>query len=140
MSISQSDADAAIAAARQAAERIGVPMNIAIFDGGANLKAAVRMDGALLGSLDVALGKAKTAALFGINSEVIGELSKAGGPAPGLELTNGGLVGFAGGIPIKDASGAVIGAVGISGGHVHQDYEVAQAAVAAASKAKAEEA
>jgi len=136
MSITQSQTDAVIAAARQAAEQIGVPMNVAVFDNGANLKAFVRMDGALLGSADAAIGKAKTAALFGVNSEAIGEITKAGGPAPGLERTNGGLVVFAGGIPVKNAAGAVIGAVGVSGGHADQDTEVAQAAVAAAGNGK----
>ena len=131
MSISQAQADAVIAAARQAADEIGVPMNIAVFDDGANLKAFVRMDGALLGSADIALGKAKTAALFGFNTEVIGEFCKPGGTSPGLESTNGGLVVFAGGIPLHNADGRVIGSVGVSGGAVTQDFEVAKAAVAA---------
>ena len=132
MSMTQLQADAAIAAASKTAETIGVPMNIAILDGGAHLKAFARMDGALLGSIDIALGKAKTAVLFGMNSEVLGEFSKPGGGSPGLELTNDTLVVFAGGIPIKDQEGEVIGAVGVSGGAVAQDFQVAQAAVAAA--------
>lgn len=131
MSITETQASVAIAAARRAAETIGVPMNIAVLDDGANLKAFARMDGALLGSIDIALGKAKTAALFGLNTEVVGEFSKPGGTSPGLELTNGGLVVFAGGIPVRDADGRLIGAVGVSGGAVAQDYEVARAAVAA---------
>ena len=131
MSISQAQADAVIAAARQAADEIGVPMNIAVFDDGANLKAFLRMDGALLGSADIALGKAKTAALFGFNTEVIGEFCKPGGTSPGLESTNGGLVVFAGGIPLHNAEGRVIGSVGVSGGAVAQDFQVAKAAVAA---------
>jgi len=131
MSISQAQADAVIAATRQAADEIGVPMNIAVFDDGANLKAFLRMDGALLGSADIALGKAKTAALFGFNTEVIGEFCKPGGTSPGLENTNGGLVVFAGGIPLHNAEGRVIGSVGVSGGAVAQDFQVAKAAVAA---------
>ena len=131
MSISQAQADAVIAATRQAADEIGVPMNIAVFDDGANLKAFLRMDGALLGSADIALGKAKTAALFGFNTEVFGEFCKPGGTSPGLENTNGGLVVFAGGIPLHNADGRVIGSVGVSGGAVAQDFQVAKAAVAA---------
>jgi len=131
MSITQVQADAVIAAARAAANRIGVPMNIAVLDGGANLKAFFRMDGALLGSVDIALRKAKTAALFDMNSESLGKITQPGGPAPGLEHSNGGLAVFAGGIPLRDGSGVLIGAVGISGGHVAQDFEVAQAAAAA---------
>ena len=132
MSITQFRVEAAIAAARQAADAIGVPMNIAVLDGGAYLKGFVRMDGALLGSIDIAIGKARTAVLFGMNSEAVGEFSKPGGGSPGLELTNGTLVVFAGGIPIRGADGEVIGAVGISGGAVAQDFQVAKAAAAAA--------
>ncbi len=131
MSITQSQAEAALAAARQTAEVIGVPMNIAVLDAGVHLKAFSRMDGALLGSIDIALGKARTAALFGLSTEAIGEFSKPGGTSPGLELTNGGLVVFAGGLPIRDENGVLLGAVGVSGGAVAQDLRVAQAAVAA---------
>lgn len=132
MTMTQSRADAAIAAARKAANEIGVPMNVAVLDGGAHLKAFARMDGALLGSIDIAIGKAKTAVLFGMNSEAVGEFSKPGGGSPGLELTNGTLVVFAGGIPIKDDDGELIGAVGVSGGAVDQDFKVASAAAASA--------
>jgi uncharacterized protein GlcG (DUF336 family) len=131
MNITQAQADAAIAAARQAADEIGVPMNIAVLDASVHLKAFARMDGALLGSIDIAVGKAKTASLFGMNTEAIGEFSKPGGTSPGLELTNGGLVVFAGGIPVRDKDGSLLGAVGVSGGAVDQDFRVAQAAVAA---------
>lgn len=131
MSITHAQAAAVLAAGEAAADAIGVPMNIAVLDAGVHLKAFSRMDGALLGSIDIALGKAKTAALFGFNTEAIGEFCKPGGTSPGLEQTNGGLVVFAGGVPLRDASGAVIGAVGVSGGAVAQDFEVASAAAAA---------
>jgi|SRR4029453_3362794 uncharacterized protein GlcG (DUF336 family) len=137
MSLTEETAQSAITAARAAASEIGVPMNIAVLDAGAHLKAFARMDGALLGSIDIALGKAKTAALFGLNTETVGEFCKPGGSSPGLELTNGVLVVFAGGVPIRDQSGAVVGAVGISGGAVEQDLHVAQAAAAAAQAVKA---
>jgi len=131
MSITQAQAEAAIAAARTAANAIGVPMNIAVYDNGANLKGFVRMDGALLGSLDIAMNKARTAALFGFNTEALYDFVKPGGTSPGFDRTNGGLIVFAGGIPIKDAEGRLIGAVGVSGGAVAQDFEVATAAAAA---------
>src|SRR5262249_28904351 len=118
MSLTDDIAQAAIAAGRSAAMKIGVPMNIAVLDTGAHPKAFARMDGALLGSIDIALGKAKTSALFGMASEAVGEFCKPGGTSPGLELTNGTLVVFAGGMPIRDSNGAVIGAVGVSGGAV----------------------
>ena len=120
-----------IAAGEARAAEIGVPVNIAVLDAGVNLKAFGRMDGALLGSIDIALGKARTAALFGMRTEAIGEFCKPGGTSPGLEQTNGGLVVFAGGIPVANADGTVIGAVGVSGGAVAQDLDIAEAAAAA---------
>lgn len=132
MEISQSICDAVLVAAEAKAAEIGVPMNVAILDSGANLKAFLRMDGALIGSIDIALKKAKTSALFGMNTEAVGEYCKPGGPSPGLEHTNGGLVVFAGGIPLRDRGDRVIGSVGVSGGSPAQDYEVAVAAASAA--------
>lgn len=134
MSISQAHCDAVLLAAEAKATEIGVPMNIAILDSGANLKAFLRMDGALIGSIDIALKKAKTSAVFGMNTEAVGEFCKPGGSSPGLEQTNGGLVVFAGGIPLRDPDGNLLGAVGVSGGAVALDFEVAQAAAAALSK------
>jgi uncharacterized protein GlcG (DUF336 family) len=127
--MSQLLADAVLKAAQAKSVSIGVPMNIAVLDESANLKAFIRMDGALLGSTDIALRKARTAALFGMNTEAIGEFCRPGGTSPGLEATNGGLVVFAGGIPINDSRGNLLGAVGVSGGSVEQDFEVATAAV-----------
>lgn len=131
MDISQARCDAVLAAAEAKAAEIGVPMNIAVLDSGSNLKAFLRMDGALIGSIDIALKKAKTSAVFGMNTEAVGEFCKPGGSSPGLEQTNGGLVVFAGGIPLRDQQGKVLGAVGVSGGSVAQDFEVAKAAAAA---------
>lgn len=132
MELTQIISDAVLAAASAEAREMGVPMNVAVFDGGANLKAFVRMDGALLGSTDIALKKARTAALFCMNTEAVGEFCKPGGTSPGLETTNGGLVVFAGGIPIHDRQGNLLGAVGVSGGSVAQDFQVATAAAEAA--------
>ena len=128
MELSQAISDAAISAARAKSDVIGVPMNVAVLDSGAHLKGFLRMDGALVGSIDIALRKAKTAALFGMNTEAVGEFCKPGGTSPGLDATNGGLVVFAGGIPLRDGEGRLVGAVGVSGGSVAQDYQVAEAA------------
>jgi uncharacterized protein GlcG (DUF336 family) len=97
-------------------------------DAGAHLKAFPRMDGAILGTINIAVRKAKTAALFGKNTEVLGEFCKPGGPFPGLDLTNGGLVIFTGGVPIFAGNGTVIGALGVSGGDPAQDLDIAQTA------------
>ena len=129
LSISIKSAELVIRAAVEKAAQLSVPMNVAVLDEGGHLKAFVRMDGAILGSIDIAVGKAKTAVLFGVNSEALFEHCKPGGPAFGLENTNGGLVVFAGGIPLRNGDGEVIGAVGVSGGSVQQDFSVAQAGV-----------
>lgn len=110
---------------------MGLPVVVAVLDAGAHLKAFRRMDGAVLASIDIAIRKASTAVLFQANSEAVWEYCKPGAPAPGLELTNGGLAPFGGGIPLKSPDGQVIGALGVSGGTVAQDVEVAQAGFAA---------
>lgn len=120
-----------IAAARTSATDLGVAVNVAVLDTGANLKAFFRMDGAVLGSIDVAMRKARTAVMFECSSEAVWDYCRPGAPAPTLELSNGGLAPFAGGIPLHTSGGALIGAIGISGGTVAQDLEIARAAVAA---------
>lgn len=117
-----------IAAAEARAEAIGVPVSIAVLNAGTYLKAFSGMDGAALGSIDLAIGKARTAVLFGLRSEELWEFCGPGGVAPGLERSNGGLVTFGGGIPLMDADGAMIGALGVSGGTVFQDLDIARTA------------
>lgn len=129
--LSSSQARAVITAAETKASAMGVPVIIAVVDAGVHLKAFTRMDGAVLASIDIAMKKARTAALFQANSEAVWEYCKPGAPAPGLELTNGGLAPFGGGVPLKGVDGEVLGAVGVSGGAVAQDLEIAQAAAAA---------
>jgi uncharacterized protein GlcG (DUF336 family) len=134
LNVSIEIAEQVATAAREQALQIGAPMNIAVVDGGGYLKLFIRMDGAVLGSIDVALRKAKTAILFGMNTEQVFEFCKPGAPAFGLEHTNGGLAVFAGGIPLRNADGEVIGAIGVSGGIVSQDFIVAEAGAAALPK------
>ena len=124
-------AQAMLAAGEARAASIGAAVNIAVLDAGAHLKAFVRMDGAVLGSIDVAIRKARTAVLFETTSEAVWDYCKPGAPAPGLELSNGGLAPFAGGISVKSHGGETLGAIGVSGGAVSQDLEIAKAAVAA---------
>lgn len=126
-----SQAQAAIAAGQSRAARLGVPVNIAVLDAAAHLLAFGRMDEAVLGSIDLALGKARTSALFGITSEAVWDYCKPGAPAPGLERSNGGLMTFPGGAPVRDPTGRLAGAVGVSGGSPDQDADIARAAVAA---------
>ena len=110
------------------AVELGTNMDIAVVDVGGNLKAFLRMDGAWLGSIDIAVKKARTARLFDMPTGDIGGLSQPGGPLYGIEHSNGGLVTFPGGIPLRASDGMVIGAVGVSGSSVENDHAVAVAA------------
>jgi len=121
----------AIEAAIKKAEEIDTKMDIAIVDAGGNLKAFVRMDGAWLGSIDIAIKKAKTARFFDMNTGEIGKLSQPGGPLYNIEHSNGGLISFPGGVPLKNAKGEIIGAIGVSGSTVEDDHTVAMAGAAA---------
>jgi uncharacterized protein GlcG (DUF336 family) len=131
MQLTSTQARAVIAAAETRASVIGVPVIVAVVDAGTHLKAFTRMDGAVLGSIDIAMKKARTAVLFQANSEAVWEYCKPGAPAPALELTNGGLAPFGGGVPLRNTDGELLGAVGVSGGAVAQDMEIAQVAAAA---------
>ncbi len=129
MSITLAQAEKMIVAAKEKSIALNTKMNIAIVDAGANLVAFVRMDGAWLGSLDISIKKAKTARFFDMNTGSIGELSQPGGPLFNIEHSNAGLISFPGGIPIKNASGEVIGAIGVSGSSVENDHAVAEAGI-----------
>ncbi|GAB3865957.1 heme-binding protein [Hymenobacter segetis] len=131
MGITLQQAQAAIQAAHQKCLEMGVKMNIAVVDAGANLTAFIRMDDAWLGSLDISIRKAKTARYFDMPTGAIGGLSQPGGSLFGIEHSNGGLITFPGGLPIKDADGHVIGAIGVSGSTVEDDHAVAEAGMKA---------
>jgi uncharacterized protein GlcG (DUF336 family) len=116
-----------IASARREAEAIGVAMNIAVVDQGNNLVAFQRMDGAWLGSIDIAQGKAFTARAFDMSTKDLAPLCEPGEPLFGIHVSNHGrLIIFAGGIPLE-RGGEVLGAIGVSGGSVEQDQAVAEA-------------
>ena len=125
--ITLEQANAVISAAQKKAEELGVKMDICIVDAGANLKAFVRMDEAWLGSIDISIKKAKTARFFNFPTGEIGKLSQPGGSLYNIEHSNGGLITFPGGIPLKNANGEVIGAIGVSGSMVEDDHAVAEA-------------
>ena len=120
-------AEKIIQAAKEKAKEIDTKMNICVVDAGANQVAFVRMDGAWLGSADIALKKAKTARYFDMNSGEIGKLSQPGEPLFNIEHSNGGLITFPGGVVLKNKDGEVIGAVGVSGSTVENDHAVATA-------------
>jgi uncharacterized protein GlcG (DUF336 family) len=120
--LSLAQAQTILAAALAAADNQGTLMDIAVVDAGGNLKAFARMDGAWRGSIDIAQKKAFTARAFDLPTEAIGELSQPGGPLYGIEVSNGGLITFPGGLPLKADDGTVIGAIGVSGSTVENDH------------------
>ena len=131
--ITLKDAKRVIEAAEKKAAEIGQPMNIAVADAGGNLISHVRMDGAWLGSVDIAIDKAWTARAFDMTTDDLSQLTQSGRQGFGLNTTNHcRVVIFGGGIPVR-MDGTVIGAVGASGGSVEQDILVARAALAGLS-------
>ena len=94
------------------------------------------MDDAWVGSIDIAIKKAKTAAMFQMESDALGKMSQPGKSLYNIEVSNDGLITFAGGLPVKDEKGRIVGAIGISGDTVENDKIVAQAAIDAVSKKK----
>ncbi|NVO29754.1 GlcG/HbpS family heme-binding protein [Hymenobacter lapidiphilus] len=129
-SINLQQAQQIIEAARQKSQEMGVKMNIAVVDAGANLVAFARMDGAWLGSLDISIKKAKTARFFDMPTGDIGGLSQPGGSLFGIEHSNSGLITFPGGIPLKQGD-EIVGAIGVSGDSVENDHIVAEAGMKA---------
>jgi uncharacterized protein GlcG (DUF336 family) len=129
-----SDARRMIQAGEKKAAELKIPYNIAVVDSGGALISHVRMDGAWLGSIDISINKAFTARAFDMSTDDLSKASQSGESLFGINTTNDDkIVIFGGGMPVK-VDGAVIGAVGASGGSVENDIKVVQAAVAAFSK------
>ena len=125
--ITLSEAERVVDSALGKAHETGTLMNIAVVDAGGNMKAFRRMDGAWLGSIDIALKKARTARYFDMPTGDLGGMSQPGGPLYNIEVSNGGLITFPGGIPLRNTSGEVVGAIGVSGSTVENDHAVAEA-------------
>jgi uncharacterized protein GlcG (DUF336 family) len=119
-------AQAVVAAALAESAELGTLMNVAVVDAGGNLKAFTRQDGAWLGSIDISIKKARTARYFDMESGALGELSQPGGPLFNIEVSNGGLITFPGGVPLE-VGGEIVGAIGVSGSTVDNDRRVAVA-------------
>lgn len=129
-SLDLADARRIIAAGERKAAEIGVASSIAVVDAGGHLVAHARMDGAWIGSIDIAIDKAWTARATDHATDELAGFAQSGEPLFGLNTTNDGrLVIFGGGVPIRK-DGRVIGAAGVSGGSVEEDVTVARAALA----------
>lgn len=131
-SITSEGALEAIRAAETKAAEIGVPMCIAVVDESGVLKGFSRMDGAALLSVDIAQDKAYSAVSFGIPTHGWFDFIKDDPPLLHGIVKTPRLIVFGGGYPIT-IDGAVVGGIGVSGGHYEQDMVVAQAGLAAVS-------
>jgi uncharacterized protein GlcG (DUF336 family) len=137
--LSHAEARTALDAALAKAEEIGVPSSVAVIDAGRDLVAFGRQDDAQLITAEVAINKAYTARSVNGPSSQLEEATKATGPFWGLQHgVSGRLVTFGGGFPII-LDGFVVGAIGVGGGSVEQDVEVAQAGLAALGSAEAQQ-
>ena len=112
------------------------PINIAIFDAGANLKLFRRQENAFFGSIQVSQLKGHSSAMFPFSTRLFAELAhgKDGNPAPLPGIANiPGIATFAGGLPIMTAGGDQIGGIGVSGASSDEDEQCAQAGIDAAA-------
>jgi cob(I)alamin adenosyltransferase len=112
-------------AVEEEANRIGLPVVIAVSNEWGNIIAVHFMDGALPGSYDIAVDKAYTSAALRLATDVVGQLSQSGAPLYGIGNTNKNrIVTFGGGVPLK-VNNKIIGGLGVSGGSAEQDSSLA---------------
>jgi uncharacterized protein GlcG (DUF336 family) len=131
LSVSLDDARRVISAAEAKATELALPCCVAVVDAGNNPVAQIRMDGALLGSVQVALDKAFTAKAFDMSTADLAANAQPGQQFYGIHVAaQGRIMIFAGGVPLVQ-DGTVVGAVGVSGGSGEQDQAIADAAAAA---------
>ena len=127
LALDYADAQQMVRAGQAAADAIGVAYCIAVVDAGGHLLAFARQDGALIGCIDLAINKARTARLFDKRTDELGRMAQPGADLYCIEQSNrGDVVLIGGGVPVL-RDGAVIGAIGASAGTVAQDVAVAEA-------------
>jgi len=137
MSLTCEEARRVVDAALAAGAERDCPVSVCVLDAGRALLAFARADEATLASVEIAQNKAFTARSLNMSTAELGPLTAPGGPFRGIETTDARpLVPFAGGLPIR-RDGAVVGAVGVSGGSLEQDEAIATAALAALAGAEA---
>jgi uncharacterized protein GlcG (DUF336 family) len=113
-----------LSAAEAKAASFGIPYCVAVVDAGGHLVAFLRQDGALIGSIDLAIDKAATARIFDKTTSDLATLAQSGKPLFGIQESNAGkVVIFGGGVPVV-LDGNIAGTV-------EQDIAVAEAAIAA---------
>lgn len=128
VTLTRAQAHAALDAGFAKAAELGIPFTIAVVDGGGNLVAQVKDDGAALASVGTSYAKAITAVHFAQPTQELQAAVNPGAPLFALGTRD---ADYAGGVPITNTDGTVIGAIGAGGGSPEQDHEVAAAALAA---------
>ena len=123
--ITLDDAKKAVAAAEAEARKNNWNVAIAILDTGGHLILFERMDDTQIGSVNIAIGKAKTAVSFKRPTKAMEDIVTGGRIA---FLAVEGITPLQGGLPVV-VDDKVIGSVGVSGVQSSQDEQVAQAAV-----------
>lgn len=115
--------------AEEKARELGVPVVFSAVDSGGNLLLLERMEGALPGSVQVSAGKAYTANAFHMPTHELGKAARPDGPLYGIEnAAPGKVILFGGGFPYV-SDGQIVGGIGVSGGTVEQDMEIARFAM-----------
>jgi uncharacterized protein GlcG (DUF336 family) len=125
-------AHAATAAAIDRAKSVGIPYTIAVVDGAGHVVTVVRMDGAAIASIDTSIAKARTSVYFGAATKDLAAAVADGQPLATIQTSTSIALAFvAGAVPLRNAQGVVIGAIGAGGGSPQQDHDLAAAAAAA---------
>jgi len=125
MSITYKEAVQALNAAIEKSNELNIPVSIVVVDTGGHLVSFARID-SVFGVIDFAVKKARTAVMFGVDSDVMGTII-AGADIHGYGMLNAndGLLTIAGGVVIKNKDGKIIGAIASSGGTPAQDKAIA---------------
>ncbi|MNK13028.1 hypothetical protein D3C87_311070 [compost metagenome] len=125
MNITYNEATKALNASIEKAKALNIPVSIAVVDAGGHLLAFARLD-SVFGVIEFAVKKARTAVMFGVDSDIMGTIvSGADIHGYGMLNSNDGLLTIAGGVVLKDKNGNIIGAIASSGGSPEQDKEIA---------------
>lgn len=118
-----------VEASEDRADEMDNPMVVTVANSEGNLIAQHRMDDAWLASVSISRNKAYTSAALDMPTHELAEASEPGNSLYGLDTRDEGrMVVFGGGYPLEK-NGKVVGAIGVSGGAVSQDRDVAEAGV-----------
>ncbi|RCW45659.1 MULTISPECIES: heme-binding protein [unclassified Halanaerobium] len=125
MKISLNIAEKIAEQCQKKAEKMNLAAVISVVGDDGKLITFKKMDNALPISIELAPAKAYTAYALRMTTQELGEISSPGNMLYGIDTSCENIVLFGGGIPLK-SQGEVVGAVGVSGGTVDEDIEIAE--------------